>query len=82
MKGSVPIPYIVGFILAVVVIITVSYTFLDRMGFLDGIFLKKFCDAKCFEWNSKSEAFKDETGSFDEFTGDVCSKINFRCVEE
>ena len=73
MKGDLPIPYIVGLIIAVAVIVVVVYLFLTQSGVWQNIVHQKYCEAKCFEWQNKPESERGSWPSDPTCTGITCT---------
>lgn len=55
MKGELPIPYIVGIIIAVAVIAVIIYIFLTQTNIWQDVVIRKYCEAKAFEYCNKPE---------------------------
>jgi len=56
MKGSLPIPYIVALIIAVVIIVVATFLFLTQSGSWQNTMHQKYCEAKEFEYCNNPNA--------------------------
>lgn len=69
MKGSLPVPYIVAFIIAVAVIAVAAYLFFNQSNQWQDTALREYCKAKCLECQSLAT------------TGECADQYDEKCPE-
>jgi len=63
-KGTIPVPYIVALIIAIVVIAVLVYMFLTHTGIFSGTATAAWCQGKkveyCFKWAQRSADYAED----------------------